>query len=407
MLTNRQLTSSRGFVFFLASMVAIGPFSIDAYMPLLPDMAKSLDTDLTAVTLTMSTYFGGLAFGQLIGGPLSDQLGRKTIGMIGLALFIVTSVMIAITSSIEAIQILRVFQASGAGFASVICMAQLRDVFPPEEVSKKFANIILVMLIAPLIAPAIGIMISVLGWQAIFLFLAAYGALLAIVYLSIFPETHTNRPSNFSVRDLGSGYWNAISRRTNGRLISLRYAIFGSLTSAVFLAYITSLSFIFVDHYEYSKIQFALLFVLNGLTMMAGNRLSVFLMDKFKPQSILKLGSLGQIALLITLCIISYSTTPSMLTVLITFTLITFISGAMSPINSGHYIGLHDRNLGSASSLLSTLVYAFGALIGGVAAGLSDGALFPIFAVMLFALLVANRVLRKVTKLELKIAQNA
>lgn len=383
-------------------MVAIAPFSIDAYMPVLPEMAENLNTDLTAVTLTMSSYFAGLAIGQLIGGPLSDQLGRKTIGLTGLLLFIVTSISIAVSNNVENIQILRVFQAIGSGFASVICMAQVRDVFPAAQAPKKFANIMLVMLIAPIIAPPIGIVISVLGWQAIFVFLAVYGTLLAVLYACLFPETNANQAEKFSAKDLGSGYWQAISMQTNGKLIALRYAIFGSLTSGVFLAYLTSLSFIFVDHFEYTKIEFALLFALNGLALMVGNRLSVALMDKVATQSILKASNLSQISLLVMLIVISYSTIPSMLTVLITFTLITFISGTISPITSGHFISLHEKNLGSASSLLSTLVFAFGALIGGVAAGLSGGDLLPIFGVMLFALLVANRVIYKASKLELE-----
>lgn len=400
MLTPQQLSNKPSFTFFLAAMVAITPFSIDAYMPVLPEMAASLNTDLAAVTLTMSSYFAGLAIGQLIGGPLSDQLGRKTIGLTGLLLFIATSIAIASSNNVENIQTLRIFQAIGSGFASVICMAQVRDVYPAAQAPKKFANIMLVMLIAPIIAPPIGIVISVLGWQAIFVFLAFYGTLLVVSYAFFFPETNANQAEKFSVSELGTGYWRAISMRTNGKLIALRYAIFGSLTSGVFLAYLTSLSFIFVDHFGYTKIEFALLFGLNGLALMVGNRLSAFLMDKAAPQAILKAGNLSQISLLVMLILISYSALPSMLTVLITFTMITFVAGTIAPITSGHFIGLHEKNLGSASSLLSTLVFAFGALIGGVVAGLSGGDLLPIFGIMLFALLVANRVVYKACKLE-------
>ena len=146
----------RYFLFFVATIVALAPFAIDTYLPALPTMAAALGVDIVQMNLTMSTYMAGFAIGQLIGGPVSDQIGRRRIGVAGLLLFIATSLLIANAESALEIQVLRAVQAFGGGFASVICMAMVRDSYSAAEAAKRFPTVMLVMLSAPLLAPVIG-----------------------------------------------------------------------------------------------------------------------------------------------------------------------------------------------------------------------------------------------------------
>ncbi|MFP6816623.1 MAG: MFS transporter, partial [Pseudomonadales bacterium] len=144
------------FIVFVASMVAIGPFAIDTYLPAMPTMAQSLNVDIVSINSTLSAYLFGFAFGQLFGGPISDQIGRRPVGMLGLIVFSGSSLFIAAADSMSALLALRAVQAVGGGFATVICMAMVRDAYPPMEAAKRFPVVMLVMLGAPLVAPAIG-----------------------------------------------------------------------------------------------------------------------------------------------------------------------------------------------------------------------------------------------------------
>ena len=180
------------FIVFVASMVAIGPFAIDTYLPAMPNMAASLGVEIVSINSTLSAYLFGFAFGQLFGGPISDQIGRRRIGIIGRIVFVISSLLISAASSIAAVLALRALQAIGGGFATVICMAMERDASEPLEAAKRFPVVMLVMLGAPLVAPAIGVALLSFGWESIFVFLAAYALVVLIAFIRV-PETAIRR----------------------------------------------------------------------------------------------------------------------------------------------------------------------------------------------------------------------
>ena len=202
MQTKSELRESRFFVVFLACMVAMGPLSVDAYLPAIPSMADYFGTSIATVNLTMSSFLIGNAIGQFFGGALSDQLGRKTIGLVGISFFLISTLFILKANSIEMVQILRLTQAIGSGFASVVCLAQVRDLYPKDEVMRRFANVMFIMFLAPLLAPVLGAMLVKLGWHAIFQFLGLWAFVIFTVYLFRIPETIAEKAHVFSFRDL-------------------------------------------------------------------------------------------------------------------------------------------------------------------------------------------------------------
>lgn len=394
MLTKQHLTESTFFLIFVAGLAAMAPFSVDMYLPTLPDLAASFGADIAVANLTVSTFMIGMAIGQLLGGPLSDQLGRKTIGLTGLLIFIGSTLLIIYATSIEAVLIARVFQAVGGGFCSVICMAQARDVFAPEAVIKKFANIILVVLIAPMIAPTIGAMLVGWGWRSVFWVLIGYAVLMIGLYLLLIPETHSARSGRFGLGKMFRGYAAAISHRTQGRLLALRFAIFSGFSSAVLFSYVTNASFIFIEYYALTAFQFAAIFALMAAMLMLGNRLSTLLIDKIPAPKILRWANCLQLLVTSLLVLLCAFTTPTFWLVVFGLALLIMCNGAISPVASGYYISLFKENIGSASSFNASMMFALGALIGGLAAVLSQGQLLPIFAVMLVASAVARLMLR-------------
>jgi len=393
MYTRQQLGVSRFFLVFLACLAALGPVGIDAYLPTLPNLASDFGVDMTMANLTVSTFMMGMAFGQFLGGPLSDQLGRKTIGLTGLMIYIVASLLIVFAGSIEQVLALRLIQAIGGGFASVICMAQVRDVFEPEDVGKKFANIVMVILIAPMFAPIIGTLISTYDWRAIFVALAVITSVMALIYLARIPETNLDTSEKFRLGQIFIGYWAAITTLSNGRLIAIRYALFTGFSSGVLFSYVTNAAYILIEHFEQTKFQFSAYFGAMVFALMLGNRVTARVMNSVALPLIVYWANLVQLIVGCAMVILCWVSEPNLWQIIFGISLLMACNGAIGPASSGYFISLYKKNIGAASSLISTITFAFGSLIGGLASVLSKGELLPIFAVMLASSIIARLVL--------------
>ncbi|SMD00591.1 Bcr/CflA family efflux MFS transporter [Pedobacter nyackensis] len=164
-------------ILILGSLTALGPFSIDMYLPGFPAIAADLRTNTSMVALSLSSFFIGISAGQLLYGPLLDRFGRKKPLYIGLLVYILASAGCAFATSIDALIILRFIQALGSCAATVAAVAMVRDLFPVKENAKVFALLMLVLGVSPMIAPTLGGYVTVaLGWHSIFLILLGLGA---------------------------------------------------------------------------------------------------------------------------------------------------------------------------------------------------------------------------------------
>jgi len=396
MLTRNDLLESRFFMVFLACLVSMGPIAIDAYLPMMPNIAGYFSTDIATVNLTMSTFLIGMGVGQFFGGSLSDQLGRKVVGIIGLTVFCITSVLIVFADSIYHVQLLRFPQAVGSGFASVICLAQVRDIYPKEQVMKRFANVVLVVLLAPLLAPLLGALLAPFGWQSIFLLLALFSFLALFSYVVYIPETLNDKPKKFSIQALFSGYVRVATHRVNGQLTAIRFIIFSGCNAGIFMGFLTNSVFFYMEYFGMSELEFAGVFAAHGFMMMLGNRLAVWLSVRWTPIKTLTFINLMQILITMSLCFIAYQQWQTLTTIL-PFTLLSMVmNGALMPTASATFIGYFEKNVGAAASLNTTTVFIGGALIGALASWLSNGQLLPIFVVMVMAALAGRLVLSSI-----------
>jgi len=396
MIQKASLAHSRFFLFFLGGLIALAPFSIDTYLPGLPTIAEDFGSDMVAANLTMTTFLIGYGIGQFFGGSLSDQLGRKPIGLFGLATFLVSSLLIASASGIGEVHALRFTQAIGGGFASVICLAQVRDIYPPGEVSTRIATVIMVVLVAPLIAPALGALLLQFGWQWIFYFLSLYAFVFFLVYLTTIPETRSGPRMPLSAATLFAGYVSVIRHRLDGRLIAVRYCLFSAFTAGIFMSFLTNASHIYMQIYGLNEFEFSLAFGANALALMIGNRLVVRLIGRFATIRLLKFANLAQIVLLTVAVVLLAMGQANFWTIYAVLLSVIGLNGAINPAASGAFIALFDRNSGSAASLIATLIFLLGSLFGALAAITSGGSLLPIFAVMLLAALLARGMLMSI-----------
>ncbi|MEM7080015.1 MAG: Bcr/CflA family efflux MFS transporter [Pseudomonadota bacterium] len=263
----------RYFIFVVAALIALGPFAIDTYLPALPAIAVDLSVDIVAVNLTVSVYLFGFALGQIIGGPISDQIGRQPVGLIGLGVFALTSLAIAWAETIDLLLALRLLQAIGGGFATVICMAMVRDAYPPDRAAQQFPKVMLVMLGAPLVAPAIGAALLYLGWNAIFIFLSVYG-LVMIAALRTVPETAQHRSGQLRPEQILPQYMRVLHSRVDGKLIGLRWIFAQGMMSSLLFVFLTNSPFIYLEYYGVSPNLFVFFFAANVLAMMCGSSLA-------------------------------------------------------------------------------------------------------------------------------------
>ena len=381
----QALRGSSFFLVFLGGLIALAPLSIDAYMPALPDMAIYFGVEIAAVNLTLTTYLLGSALGQLFGGALSDHLGRRPVGLVGLLLFVIASLLITAATDIGQVWALRALQALGGGAASVVCMAQVRDVYPANLVPRKIANVMLVMLVAPMVAPTIGAVLMQLGWKSVFYFLAAYTGFYLLVYFFYLPETNARGRRALTLSTLLGSYIAVLRHRVRGKPVAQRLTAFSACGAGIFLSYLTNAAFIYMQHFGLGEFEFAAAFAAGGLAIMAGNRVAAALMGRHPPLRILRWANTLHLVVVAAGVAGSWLLPHSLPAGMAVLFLIMGIGGAVAPSASGFYMSLFDENAGSAASLSTTLIFMVGALFGALAALLSADGLTPIFLVMLAA----------------------
>src|SRR5919107_974446 len=177
-------------ILILGLLNAIGPFSIDMYLPGFPAIATNLHTTVDRVAYSLSSFFIGICAGQLLCGPLLDRFGRKTPLCIGLVLYILASIGCSLSKSVEVLIAFRFLQAIGGCVGMVAPNAIVRDVFPVEENAKVFSLLILILGVSPILAPTVGsYLITAFGWQVVFIVLAVVTALILLAVIFFLRES--------------------------------------------------------------------------------------------------------------------------------------------------------------------------------------------------------------------------
>ena len=379
-------------IFFFGALAALGPLSIDAYLPGIPAIARDFGVTVVSLQNTLNVFLIGYAIGQFFGGALSDQIGRKRIGYAGLVVYVVTSVTIALAANVEQMLTLRFFQAIGGGFATVICLATVRDIYPVEQLGRRFATVTMVLLVAPLVAPALGAAVLPLGWEMIFVLKACYGALLLGAYSMLVPETRPGRLRNLSLKSVFRQCAEVVRRRVAGRRLPIRYALAMAFSASCMMIFVTNSSFIYMQYFGVSPARFSLLFALSVLGFMSMNLFSMWRLKGANAGTFFRVGLTIQVlvvAALLTMIVTGHASLPTVVPFIV-FAVATL--GLVGPAGSSRYMGFFRELAGSASSVYTTLMFFLGGTFGWLSGVLNDGTLVPIAAMMLAASLTANAI---------------
>ncbi|MEM8562865.1 MAG: multidrug effflux MFS transporter [Pseudomonadota bacterium] len=276
---------SRWMLALLAALVALGPLSVDMYLPAMPAMMRAFDTNITLMQLTLSSYLAGFAIFHLVCGPLSDRYGRKPILIGGVLLFVAASVGCSLSQNIEEMLLFRFLQGVGACVGPTLARAVARDVFDPSGVAKALSLVAMLMALAPAIAPVVGgMMLLVLPWPSIFIFLALYGAAM-ILLIHVFLRE--------SLPEVQSLHPRQILRNFSELLVDpfyLTVTVCSAMAYSVMMAYLASSSFVFIDMLGVSPQYYGFIFLATVAGYMGGSALSARLSGGRDSEWIMLLG---------------------------------------------------------------------------------------------------------------------
>jgi len=270
----------------LAAMVALGPLSVDMYIPAMPNMMVALDTSISGMHLTMSAYLTGFALFHLICGPLADRYGRKPILLWGTAVFVISSLGCALSTTIDQLLLFRLLQGIGACVGPTLARTVTRDVFGPTRAARALSLIAMLMALAPAVAPTLGgLMLLVLPWNSIFVFLAVYAAAMIVLIYLLLAESLPQRQSLHPL---------AIARNYRELVMDpfyLSVTVGSGLVYAGLIAYLSSSSFVYIEMLGVPVEYFGLVFLTAVAGYMIGSGISARLASRFDSEQVMLLGS--------------------------------------------------------------------------------------------------------------------
>lgn len=353
-------------IVLLGLLSAIGPLSIDTYLPSMPAIAADFGIGSSMVEQSVTAYFFGLAGGLVLAGPLSDRFGRRPLLLVGLWTYLATTIACAFAPTIGLLVACRALQGFGASATTAAGRAVIRDIWSGNLAARAMSFVTMVMTFAPLIAPILGGQIFIhLGWRAIFWVMAGFGTLLLL--LIQWRMIETNGP------DRRAGTSIAVFFRAYGRILrSLRawvYLLAGGLSFAAMFAYITGSPFVYMEVYGVSPAHFGYFYGLNVLSLLLGNWLNSRHVVRLGYQRLLVLGAAVSALGTLAFWLAAFTTTGGFTIVVLTLLVAV---GPVSMTGANAIAGLLDlfpANAGAASSLFGVAQYGLGAL-GGALVGL-------------------------------------
>lgn len=374
-------------ILILGLLTAIGPLSIDMYLPAFPDIARGLNTSVSAVMLSLSSFFIGISVGQLIYGPLLERYGRKTPLYFGLTIYALAALGCAYTNTVNGLIVFRLFQALGGCVGMVAARAMVRDLFEVKDNAKVFSTLMLVVAVSPIIAPTLGGYITAyLGWRYIFGMLIVVICIILIAIYFILPESKKPDP-NFSLRpsSIAKGYL-AIIKNPQFAI----YTFTGAVAYAGLYAYISGSPQVFMVIYEVSEKYYGWIFAVIAGGLISASQLNNLLLKKYRSEQIIKAALYIQTSIGIILATTSIIGMHNLYLTILLIMLFLCCQGFIFPNASALSMAPFGHNAGSASALMGFIQMSVGAFMSAMVSVLQNGTSLPMTGVMAFCSISAS-----------------
>lgn len=361
----------------VAAMAAVGPVSIDMYLPGFPAIEREFG--VRGVETTMAAYLVGIAVSQLFYGPISDRFGRKPPLYFGFALYALGGAGCALAASMPALTLMRVVQALGGSSGFVIGRAIVRDRCEPHEAARAFSLLMMIVALGPVLAPAVGgVVVTHFGWRATFVFQAALGvALLAATHFAL----RESRPESSIVPLKIASVLRTYLRLGADRTL-IGYSLVGGFGMGALFTYVTGAPTVLTHRYELSPQQFGGLIGLNGFAFMTASRLNMIALRTIGPREVLARYVWLPLILGGALFLLTWLW-PVPLWVVVALQLSFFVTvGRVTPNVAAIALTPHGAQAGAASALMGALQSALAMLSGFAVATFNDGTVSTLAAIM-------------------------
>ncbi len=366
-------------IWILGALYTVTPFSIDLYLPAFAQIADALHTTQSKVSLSVSSYFIGMAIGQMLYGPLLDRYGRKPPLYVGLVLFIIASIGCSQSSTVDVLIAFRFLQALGGSVASVAAMAMVRDFYPVEKSATIFSLLVLILSVSPMLAPTVGGFIATSwGWGAVFIVLALMAAAVIATLFFLLPVAYEPDTSvSLRAGPMLNTFFDVLKQPQ-----FYTYAFSGAFSFAALFVYVAGSPIIFMELFKITPQVYGYIFAGLSVGIIGGSQLNILLTKKFKNASIFRVALIVQV---ITSILFVAAAAQGLLTIYTTLAFI-FIClsciGIINPNAAALSLAPFTRNIGSAAALMGFAQIGIAALVSSGVGLLNAIGIYPIALLM-------------------------
>ena len=386
-MTSAEAQSERtpwGLVILLGSLTAMGPLAIDMYLPSLPSIGASLHASAGEAQATVSAFLAGMALGQLGYGPASDRLGRRGPLLFGVVVYVAASALCACAVSPAMLIGGRFVQALGACAGGVVSRAVIRDRFTHSETARMLSLMMLIMGLAPILAPLLGgALLGLGGWRLNFWFMASFGVIVGLVAAWRMLESRSEETTAHAATETPLQAYLALMREP--RLVG--YALAGALNGATLFTYIASSPDLLIKTYGIPASAFGWVFGLNAVGIIGSNQVNRYFLRRRTPDQIVAKSSLVAVGFAVLLMIAAMTGIGERWSVLPMLFLLLSTYGFMQGNTMAGALNVDPRRAGAISALMGAVSFGTGAVASAAAGWLHDGTPRPMAAVMLAALI--------------------
>lgn len=377
-------------ILILGSLTALGPFSIDMYLPGFSGIAKDLHTTVAKVSMSLSSYFIGISAGQLLYGPLLDRFGRKKPLFIGLMVYILASLGCVYVTDIDSFIFLRFIQAVGSCAATVASVAMVRDLFPVKDIPKVFSLLMLVLGLSPMLAPTIGGYVTEdYGWHMVFLILMFMGIAILIASQIGLPNSYKPDTSiSLKPKPIISNFIKVLKEPQ-----FYTYAFTGSIAFSGLFTYVAASPIIFMDIYHVDAKTYGWIFAFMSVSFIGSSQLNSLLLKKFTSEQMIFSALILQSVISIIFLILSFNNLLGLYETIIMLFLFLGCLGISNPNTAGLTMAPFAKNAGSASALMGAIQLGLGALASFAVGIFVKDSVAPMVVIMTATTIIAFIVL--------------
>ncbi|MHA8068947.1 multidrug effflux MFS transporter [Aquirufa ecclesiirivi] len=382
-------------ILILGILSAIGPLSIDMYLPAFKNMAEALHCTQEQMGYTLSSFFFGICLGQLVNGPLLDHFGRKNVLYVGLSVYVISSFGSAFSTTVEQLIVWRFFQAIGGSIGMVAPNAVIRETFKESERPKILSLMMLILGVSPILAPSLGsLLLTITNWNVIFVLLGIITLVIIFLIRSWLPEKINKHPKGkFKMGSILTSYLALIPEKQ-----FLTFAISGAIGSGCIFTFVSGAPLTFLNFYHADEKQFGWIFAMVASGIIGASQFNHWVLKRFSSQQVLSFVLPMQLVLGIVLALLSkFGLINIQINILLLFLILAcqglvfpnIISLALQPFHEG---------AGAASAMMGAMQMAWGSICATMLGLLFDGTPFTMAIIMVFCALTANVILFVVGK---------